>query len=672
MFLALVLLLVFGIISTLIESTRVSSAITKSKQVTYMSLDSCFSQYAKEVFEDYGIMMLWESEEDLLSNYSNYVEKNTNYCEGQLDNAMDILGLRIDNSKLDNIIYATDNNAGNIENQIYDYMKAKIPAETIEEMISSSKTLSQSDRINKIFDQINKCTESFKNIENTVKSINDTFIHLNDVNKLQKDYIVKMQEKLEEISQEIGVTENNTKINNYFSDYKEIYRNYQMSKLEYNKIISQIVNLSGQYENYASSAKKKFDELKLDINSNYSFFDNDIFTIVKDELENIDLEIVNQEKDFYNVLHNKSEIEKIKAQISRIEKDNLDIEKDTQSIIDENMDLSQYANRCDFINNSKEYLTTISEFINNSQTGLMDVKVKYSEIEKQDNSLVEFVDNLRKNGILGYVTNSKISDKKVELKEKPSKITNKTKNESQSVVDYNARKVLVGEYVFDKFNYYTNKKSESPLDYEAEYIISGNSNDQNNLEDVSNKILLVREGFNLIYLLKDNVKRGEAYTLAASIVGITGMPAIIRITQYIILGAWAYAESLVDVKDLLRGNKVKLIKTEQDWNLSLTGIYNMESKNNKNNSGLNYQDYLRYFLFTQDKETLILRILDLIEMNVNSKYNSDFRISKSIVGITINSEYQVKTLFTSFIYIEQMLKDKRDRYKLYVKQKYSY
>ena len=61
------------------------------------------------------------------------------------------------------------------------------------------------------------------------------------------------------------------------------------------------------------------------------------------------MEIVNQEKDFYNVLHNKSEIEKIKAQISRIEKDNLDIEKDTQSIIDENMDLSQYANRCDFI-----------------------------------------------------------------------------------------------------------------------------------------------------------------------------------------------------------------------------------------------------------------------------------------------------------------------------------
>ena len=75
-FLSMILLLVLALVLTTIENARVMSAVARGKMVTKMALESCFSSYAKEVFEQYGVMVLWKSETEFLQEYHNYIDKN--------------------------------------------------------------------------------------------------------------------------------------------------------------------------------------------------------------------------------------------------------------------------------------------------------------------------------------------------------------------------------------------------------------------------------------------------------------------------------------------------------------------------------------------------------------------------------------------------------------------
>ena len=233
---------------------------------------------------------------------------------------------------------------------------------------------------------------------------------------------------------------------------------------------------------------------------------------------------------------------------------------------------------------------------------------------------------------------------------------------------------MVGQYIFNKFLCYTSDSSGDCLDYEIEYILKGKANDKDNLKEVIEDILIIREGFNFIYLLSDSQKKQEAYAMATAITGFTGMPVVIRITQVLILAAWAYAESIVDVKELLEGKRVSIVKTSEEWNLSLTGIKNLSSKDGKkqNSSGLLYEDYLRVFLFSQNKSLQIYRILDVVQINIAKKYNSLYKINDCIVSVKLESEYRVKRLFTDIGFIRNIIKQKNKGYIFEIYQEYCY
>ena len=78
------------------------------------------------------------------------------------------------------------------------------------------------------------------------------------------------------------------------------------------------------------------------------------------------------------------------------------------------------------------------------------------------------------------------------------------------------------------------------MDYEIEYILSGKDRDRDNLEQTIGKLLLIREGMNLIYLMQDSAKKAEAESLAIALVGFTGMYGVIKVTQVLILAIWAF------------------------------------------------------------------------------------------------------------------------------------
>lgn len=74
------------------------------------------------------------------------------------------------------------------------------------------------------------------------------------------------------------------------------------------------------------------------------------------------------------------------------------------------------------------------------------------------------------------------------------------------------------------FDYYGRKPlKDGCCAYETEYLLFGHAGDRENLSSAASRLLAVREGLNLIHILSDPQKRGEAEALAVTIAGGTGL-----------------------------------------------------------------------------------------------------------------------------------------------------
>lgn len=89
--------------------------------------------------------------------------------------------------------------------------------------------------------------------------------------------------------------------------------------------------------------------------------------------------------------------------------------------------------------------------------------------------------------------------------------------------------------------------------------------DRENLKKTLQEILLLREAVNAAFLFGSSLK-AEAETAAGVIAILLGLPEIKDLAATVILFAWAYAESVKDVRILLRGDKIPLVKSEESWN----------------------------------------------------------------------------------------------------------
>ncbi|MDD6293147.1 MAG: DUF5702 domain-containing protein [Eubacteriales bacterium] len=87
---------------------------------------------------------------------------------------------------------------------------------------------------------------------------------------------------------------------------------------------------------------------------------------------------------------------------------------------------------------------------------------------------------------------------------------------------------------------------------------------------------------------------------------------------------------------------------------------------------MTYEDYLRYLLISQDKYTQVIRMLDLMELNIQDKYNVNFQMKQCIVQATVYTEYKVKRLFSDIGFTRQIIRGKEDEFIVKVKQTSGY
>lgn len=217
--------------------------------------------------------------------------------------------------------------------------------------------------------------------------------------------------------------------------------------------------------------------------------------------------------------------------------------------------------------------------------------------------------------------------------------------EEISLAEELVERFLFQEYLLRYMGHYGQEDEDNALVYQIEYLIAGESSDLDNLRSVANRLCMLREVANTIYILSDETKCMEAELLATALSAVVQLPELMKLLKLAILLGWAYAESLYDVETLLSGGRVPLMKKEDTWHYSLQGALQATDRGSKEETeGLSYEDYLRIFMALTNLNTLTGRAMNLVEADIrmtagNSSFRLDGCYDQVEVCIQIESAY---------------------------------
>lgn len=217
----------------------------------------------------------------------------------------------------------------------------------------------------------------------------------------------------------------------------------------------------------------------------------------------------------------------------------------------------------------------------------------------------------------------------------------------ETLVDKATEDILFWEYLMEKCSSYSSVLEKAVLKYQIEYLLSGKGSDLENLEEIVEDILQIREGVNFLYLISDQGKVGEADALAWLVSALFFSPEIKDAVKATILFAWSYAESVKDVRILLDGNKLPLLKSSTTWNTPLSQLLMFTScldQYDVSSEGMSYEDYLRFFLSLKSEEEILYRFMDICEMDIrvtegNEYFQMDGCISAVKAKVNVSSGY---------------------------------
>lgn len=271
--------------------------------------------------------------------------------------------------------------------------------------------------------------------------------------------------------------------------------------------------------------------------------------------------------------------------------------------------------------------------------------------EPENNPLKEIAKLCRKTTLEIVAGDKEISDKSVRVLRLPSrqflkKGTMKLEKEHSGMVS----DVLFREYLIRYFPNFLSEEKGKGLEYQLEYILGGRSSDKANMKYVAGRLLLLREGMNYLYCLQDQQIQSQAGSLALTLTAWLGLPAVTEATKHALLLAWAYAESLIDVRILLDKGKVPLAKDASTWALPLENLGRiteiLEEGAKDKGRGLSYQDYLRILLYLGSRDKQKMRGLDMMQSELQqSKATESFKAENCIVGVQTETKWGCGQVF---------------------------
>ena len=214
---------------------------------------------------------------------------------------------------------------------------------------------------------------------------------------------------------------------------------------------------------------------------------------------------------------------------------------------------------------------------------------------------------------------------------------------------------LLGEYSLRFFHSYHKEESAHTTPYsnakglEVEYLLHGKKSDYENLSAQVTSLLAFRESMNFIHIMSDPEKLEAVEEFVTSFLAITANPVVIAVFSAFVIGIWAFAQSLLDVKELLNDERVPLMHSLESWTLSLNHLLDFLSYLSgeeipKENIGLSYEDYLRISLFTKGllsqakiNDSMLYCMEKNIQTSIRDKEPS-FQINKCLYYLSTDAE----------------------------------
>lgn len=244
----------------------------------------------------------------------------------------------------------------------------------------------------------------------------------------------------------------------------------------------------------------------------------------------------------------------------------------------------------------------------------------------EENNPIQSVQNLKKSSLLSILVSNpeELSNQSITVETLPSARSLQKGNFGETAGGGVSDKLFFVAYLTEHFGHMAENDTSHALLYELEYLLGGKGSDQENLEAVCKKILAIRMIANYGYLLTDDTKQAEAEAMALVLSSLLTVPEAAEVVKHAILLAWAYGESIVDVRVLLKQKKVPAVKSAETWQLQLANLVKLGTADEAtdevdSSDGLTYQDYLKGLLLLENDETLSMRALDLIESNLHIK-----------------------------------------------------
>lgn len=665
-FISMILMILFAFLCVLMESARTAGARWYLQMAASSAMDSVFSQYHRELWDRYRLLFAeYEGPEEIEQDFAGFLLP---YLETK-----NWYPMALEQTAAEEIVRATDGHGAYLEKEILDYMKYGV-----------WKLDFEGDAVPELWD--------YEREAEAVTEMAQSY-------RLRTRDVWELERVLEDISGNL--------------DRQRTFREQGLNSLssydgagfrrEAERMIGELRKIPGLVRHYEKEADKLATVLASDRqeqNARADRFSAGTAAALEEEIQEYEAYIAEDGKRRQEIrdldLSSAEQIQRLEALIEL----SYEVEREIEEWEDDDDE--------DGDGGEPDY-ESLWRPVRNGLEGIVIPVLSFAHgiQDKEKEGWLKQVEQLYQEGMLGLLVpdGHQISEKLASTAELPSHTESYEEGAgSGSMVDH----VLVNEYCgmfFSQFCSGAEQKNISEkrekrkglsktgtdpgettgdgtkpeiqletqvqvLDYEIEYLLFGNASDRENLSDAVHRLLAVRSGLNLIHILSDSGKREQARALAAVITGAGSITPLILVTTFFVMSVWALGEALMDVKGLLAGKKVVLLKTSEDWTLDVENLLvlgrdgTLEAGGGER--GLSYLSWLKILLFVEPAVRQEYRIMDVIQLNLGQG-KSGFRMRNGVYQVHMSGNVCGKYLFFSPAFVENMTGNRETGMNLTVK-----
>ena len=230
----------------------------------------------------------------------------------------------------------------------------------------------------------------------------------------------------------------------------------------------------------------------------------------------------------------------------------------------------------------------------------------------------------------------------------PSKRSLKSGN--YGIIEDKGREEIFIEYLYQKCSSCTAAKENSQLACEMEYLLYGHDADYDNLKPLIERLIRIFARANYSYACSDGGMQGEMRALAEAIVpmpfydpldpeGWFDRELLIEAVIDSLECAWAQTEAICKASRLLSGGRVDCARCYSDSIVSVDSICEyMGRLNSRGGRGNTYAEYAAAFLWEIPKGLLIMRFLDVAEINMRAMGNPGLCVDGCIEYMKVKTD----------------------------------